>query len=118
MIYVKLIRRQKGKITCEVLNLKEYACYGAEYDEIVIAPYEYEMSGLRLTARDFENLYTGKGREAEKQKQERQTAEEKERQKELEELKFWKSEMQNKNFIQQIFALLKMNKRKKEEWKE
>lgn len=63
MVFIKLIRRKKGKIICKSLNLKGYGRDGAGVDEIVIASYDHDLSGYSLTIEDFEFLLEKKERE-------------------------------------------------------
>lgn len=65
IVYVKLIREEVNKTTCELLNIENDNLQGVGIDRIVVSeswsPYPY--SGITLTREDFEFLYERKNQQ-------------------------------------------------------
>lgn len=113
MVYVRLIREEESKIICETLNLHHGIWRGAGLSRIVLSENLFGTTdGYGVTKEDFDFLYRQKHKMAVAESAAKQTAEETQREKELEELRTWKSEIGEKNFIQQVISLWKLRKRK------
>lgn len=110
MVYVRLIREEKGKMTCEELTLRNGYCTCGEPDRITVSSdYYNKMGGYRVTQEDFEQLYLQKTNRAIEVVSKRQIEEE--RKKELEEINLFKTQIQGRSFLRQIIALWKWRKR-------
>lgn len=110
MVYVRLIREESKKTTCETLNLYHGTWQGVGIDRIVLSTDCITSTrGYRVTQEDFEQLYLQKTNRAIEVVSKRQVEEE--RKKELEEINFWKVEIEGRSFIHQIIALWKLRKR-------
>lgn len=113
MVYVRLIREESNKVTCETLNLYHGEYQGSGIDRIVLSLNPNGTTyGYRVTKEDFDLLFERKRRAAEAESEKKKTDEEEKKQKEIEELKAWKAEMGGKNFIQQVASLWKLRKQK------
>lgn len=114
MVYVRLIREEKGKTTCEELNLGHGCQIGTDIDRITVsADYFNKMAGYRVTQEDFEVIFMQKHNKMLAEIAQRQSAAQAEKKKEIEESNLLKSEMEGKGFIHQIATLWKWRKRNK-----
>lgn len=121
MVYVRLIREEKGRTICEDLNLNHGERQGIGIDRIILSTDCCNSTrGCRVTQEDFESLFRQKHNEAMKEIESRKSTQQKETEKQLEEMKRWKAETEGKSFIRQIAALWKRRKRNQgvREWQE
>lgn len=52
-VFVKLVRKKKGKTIFRKLNIKNYETSGKETDEIIISRSDDDFSGYCVTKEDF-----------------------------------------------------------------
>lgn len=111
MVYVRLIREEKGRTICEDLNLNHGEWQGIGIDRIILSTDCCNSArGYRVTQEDFEYLYLQKTNRAIEVVNKRQIEEE--RKKELEEINFWKTEIEGRSFLHQVAALWRRRKQK------
>lgn len=121
MVFVRIIRDDGNKLTCDELNLYHGCCIGKGIDRVVVSnDCSNSDKGYRVTQEDFESLFRQKHNEAMKEIESRKSTQQKETEKQLEEMKRWKAETEGKSFIRQIAALWKRRKRNQgvREWQE
>lgn len=110
MVYVRLIREEKGRIICEELNLNHGEWQGIGIDRIVLSTDCLNSTrGYRVTQEDFEQLYLQKTNRAIEVVSKRHIEEE--RKKELEEINLFKTQIQDRSFPRQIIALWRWRRR-------
>lgn len=111
MVYVRLIREEKGKTTCEELNLGHDYQIGNGIDRVVVSgDWNNSDRGYRVTQEDFDIIFMQKHNKMLAEIASRQSAAQAEKKKELEETNLLKSEMEGKGFIRQVIALWKWRK--------